>query len=273
MKYKRILVPAIVIPKQEEGRPYWQGQALPEFSVVGVMKNNQPSPITKRKNEILVRWKDVAGRETLGWLAKNTPMDDKMSKKELSRGIGEIRLGAWDAVRSRISAHPTWTAKKWLCAFADTNLALLHAVIRELGGKVPKSDDPFLAIRQSLKLITGEDITMKEAAESKKNTKLTKKNGKKSTKKSNKKEKKTGKKKSSKKAARRAGRTSGFAGMRIVRVGQWIKENPRREGSTGYESWNKIKKGMTYEEFIKAGGNPGSLRVEVAKGRVKMKKA
>ena len=272
MKYRRLLAPAIVVPKQEPGRPFWGSQALPEGSVVGLMKKNIPSPVTGKANEITVRWKDVAGRETLGWLAKNTPMDDKMSKKELVRGSGEIRMTGWDTVRERMMTYaPGWTAKKWVCAFAETHLPLLHAVIRELGGKVPKTDDQFAAISRSLKLITGEDITMKEAEETKKSTNLkSKKNKKGSAKKSSTKEKTSTKSKKAGKKEKSAGpgRTSEFAGKRIFRVS---KENPRREGSQGWKSWNVIKKGMTYEDFIKAGGSRGSLAKEVKNKRVKLK--
>lgn len=269
MKYMRLLAPVIVVPKQEEGRPYWQGQVLTEGSVVGVMKKNSPSAITGKPNEITVKWKDAAGRVSLGWIAKGSPMDNKMKKKELSRAAGDIRVTGWDTVRYRCSVHPGWDVKKWVCVFGDQNVPLLHAVIRELGGKVPKSDDPFEAIKLVVKLSTGEVITMATAEKTKSTAKKSSKKNRTTTK---------AEKSSSKKArgskkqrnANGAGRTSQFAGMRIIRL---VKENPRREGSNGYKSWNVIKKGMTYEEFIKAGGNAGSLRKEVALGRVKMKKA
>lgn len=271
MRYRRLLAPAIVVPKQEEGRPYWQGQTLMEGSVVAVMKKNLPSAVTGKPNEITVRWKDTAGRESLGWIAKDTPMDNKVPKKALSRGVGDIRVTGWDTVRYRTSVHPGWDIKKWVCTFAEQNIPLLHAVIRELGGKVPKSDDPFEAIKRVVKLTTGEDITMAQAEKTK--SKSSKKSStKESGARTSKKSAKTGGRKgrgSKKSAATSAGRTSQFAGMRIVRL---QKENPRREGSEGYNSWNVIKKGMTYEEFIKAGGSAGSLRKEVANGRIKMKK-
>lgn len=258
MRYRRLLAPAVVIPKQT-GHAFWQPQVLMEGAVVGVMKKNSPSSITGKANEITVKWRDAAKRDTLGWLAKNTPMDNKMSKKELSRGgAGEVRVAAWDTVRKRIGTSPGWDAKTWICSFAETNLPLLHAVIRELGGKVPKTDDQFAAISRAVKLTTGEDITMKDATKSKKTS--GKKGG-----------KKTSTKKTSTKKAKRSGgpgRTSAFAGKRIIRL---VKENPRRAGTRGYKSWRVIKKGMVYEDFLKAGGNRGALAKEVRLGRVKLK--
>ena len=272
MKYRRLLAPTIVVPKQEPGHTFWQSQALPEFSVVGVQSNNQPSPITGKKNELTVKWKDVSGKEIFGWIAKNTPMDDKMSKKELSRGVGDLRVSAWDTVRKRISSAPGWTAKSWICRFADTNLPLLHAVIRELGGKVPKTDDIFAATSRAIKLITGQEITMKEVEEvrAKNAPKKSKKNKKAAAaeKTSTKKEKGKSSKKSKSSKRNGAGRVSEFAGKTIVRL---QKENPRREGSQGWKSWSVIKKGMTYEEFIKAGGSRGSLAKEIKNKRIKLR--
>jgi hypothetical protein len=262
MKYRRLLAPAIVVPKQRDGEKFVTGQLLTEGSVVCVMKKNQLSAVTGKPNEITVRWKDASGREMFGWLAKNTPMDGVVKKKELSRGSGDIRVTGWDTVRLRMSSHPGWDIKKWVCTFAEQNVPLLHAVIRELGGKVPKSDDPFVAIKLVVKLSTGEGITMATAEKTKAKAKSSKKS------KTAKSSKKSSTKKTSK-AKSNAGRTSAFAGLRIVRT---QKENPRREGSTGFDSWNLIKKGMTYEEFLKAGGDSGCLRTEVAAGRIKMKK-
>lgn len=271
MKYRRLTAPVIVVPKQEEGRPFWQGQALTQGSVIAVMNKNQPSSVTGKPNEITVRWKDAAGRESLGWIAKNSPMDNQVPKKSLSRGAGDVRVTGWDTVRYRLSCHPGWDIKKWVCTFADQNIPLLHAVIRELGGKVPKSDDPFEAIKRVVKLTTGEDITMAQAEKTREKSKTSSKKSRKdrTTKASAKKSGGRKSRGSKKAAANGAGRTSQFAGLRIVRL---QKENPRREGSEGWKSWNVIKKGMTYEEFIKAGGSAGSLRKEVANGRIKMKK-
>jgi hypothetical protein len=270
MKYRRLTTAAIAVPKQDSTKPFQTSSILPFGTVIGLMSKNQPSPITVKQNELTIKWKTMSGKEQIGWVAIDTLMDDRMTKKELSRGSGELRVSAWDVVRKHIASAPGWTVRKWVCVFAETNLPLLHAVIRELGGKVPKTDDQFAAISRVVKLATGKEITMKEVEEVQETAK---KKGKKSSKKgsstkvSSKKEKKSSKKsKSSKKNG--AGRVSEFAGKRIIRL---QKENPRREGSQGWKSWSVIKKGMTYEEFLKAGGSRGSLAKEVKNKRVKMK--
>ncbi len=56
-------------------------------------------------------------------------------------------------------------------------------------------------------------------------------------------------------------------GKRIVRL---TKENPRRAGGKGYKSWNLLKKGMTYEQFIAAGGRHTDLAWDISHGNVKL---
>lgn len=64
------------------------------------------------------------------------------------------------------------------------------------------------------------------------------------------------KKKSTKKAAKSsatpgAGRPSAYAGKYIYKL---AKENPRRAGTLGAKAWDLIRNGMTYEQYIEAGG-------------------
>ena len=98
----------------------------------------------------------------------------------------------------------------------------------------------------------------------------TRKSSKKSTKKG---AAKKGAVKQSKKQARSTeggpGRVSAFAGKTIVRL---VKENPRREDTHGYNSWNLLKKGMTYEQYIAAGGRRVDLAWDIMKGNVKLVK-
>jgi hypothetical protein len=92
-----------------------------------------------------------------------------------------------------------------------------------------------------------------------------------STKKSTKKG--TAKKGAAKKQARTSeggpGRVSQFAGKTIIRL---VKGNPRREDTHGYNSWNLLKKGMTYEQYIAAGGRRVDLAWDLMKGNVKLSK-
>jgi hypothetical protein len=148
--------------------------------------------------------------------------------------------------------------------FGGKSVPLLHAVIRELGGRVPKSNDPIVAVRIVLRLITGnkEGITMaaKETAVA------------------SRKSSKKGKKGSSKKVAAKStsngesngpGRVSMYSGKTIIRL---EKVNPRREDTHGFNSWNLLKKGMTYEQFITAGGRRVDLAWDIMKGNVKLSK-
>ena len=65
-----------------------------------------------------------------------------------------------------------------------------------------------------------------------------------------------------------AGRKSGFSGMKIYLK---AKENPRRAGTYGHASFELIKNGMTYEDFVAAGGRPQDLAWDVNKGNVEVR--
>jgi hypothetical protein len=67
-----------------------------------------------------------------------------------------------------------------------------------------------------------------------------------------------------------AGRPSMFAGKVIRKI---ATENPRRENSLGWKSWNLLKSGMTYEKYIEAGGRRTDLAWDIAHGFAKVEKA
>jgi len=152
-EYRQLTASALVVPKYDPERMNkpWTGMVLPEGSIIRVVKN-EPSIITGLENEITVKCVDLVQREFTGWLARDTPMKDSV-KKKLSRNIGELRLAAWDTVREKISFQAGWDAMTWIATFGHLNTPLLHAVIRELGGKVPKTDDPDTANVRVLRLI------------------------------------------------------------------------------------------------------------------------
>lgn len=68
----------------------------------------------------------------------------------------------------------------------------------------------------------------------------------------------------------KVGAKSSIRDMKIVKV---AKENPRREGTEGYKSWEKIKSGMTYLQAIDAGARNVDIRCDVSKGNLKLVKA
>lgn len=85
---------------------------------------------------------------------------------------------------------------------------------------------------------------------------------------------KKGKKGASKKAATSNGESKGgpgrqsmYSGKTIIRL---VKGNPRREDTHGWHSWNLLKKGMTYEQYIAAGGRRVDLAWDIMKGNVKL---
>jgi hypothetical protein len=81
--------------------------------------------------------------------------------------------------------------------------------------------------------------------------------------------KKSAKKKSAKKAAPQgAGRVSKFSGKKIHKL---AKENPRREGSIGFKSYGLIKNGMTYDQYISAGGRRQDLAFDLAHKHVELR--
>jgi hypothetical protein len=84
---------------------------------------------------------------------------------------------------------------------------------------------------------------------------------------------KKGAKKAPKKASANGaskGRRSQYAGLRITKI---EKTNPRREGTSGHASFALVKSGMTYEQYIAAGGVRRDLEWDVAKGYTKLSKA
>lgn len=67
------------------------------------------------------------------------------------------------------------------------------------------------------------------------------------------------------------GRKFAGEGKKIFKVGEFKKTNPRREGTHGHTSWEAIKDGMTYEDYIEAGGRNRDLRHDVLAGRLELK--
>jgi len=68
------------------------------------------------------------------------------------------------------------------------------------------------------------------------------------------------------------GRTSAAEGKHLHKVGEFKKTNPRREGTHGWKSWEAISKdGISYEDFIAAGGRNRDLMHDVNLGRIELK--
>ena len=50
-----------------------------------------------------------------------------------------------------------------------------------------------------------------------------------------------------------------------------FKENPGREGTKSFDARAKYKTGQTVADYIQAGGDPGYVRHDVAKGYISLK--
>ncbi len=69
------------------------------------------------------------------------------------------------------------------------------------------------------------------------------------------------------KQAKRPRRPSQFSGRKITKL---VKENPRQKGTHGFRSFALIKNGMTYEQYLAAGGRRNDLAWDVAHKYVKV---
>lgn len=61
--------------------------------------------------------------------------------------------------------------------------------------------------------------------------------------------------------------TSKFSSKKITKL---VKDNPRRKGTWGWKSFNLIKSGMTYEQYLAAGGRRNDLAWDVRHKNVKV---
>ena len=66
----------------------------------------------------------------------------------------------------------------------------------------------------------------------------------------------------------KSGPKANKAGKIITKL---VKTNPRREGTHGYNSFNLIKNGMTYEEYIDLGGRANDLQWDLDHNWVELK--
>jgi len=57
-----------------------------------------------------------------------------------------------------------------------------------------------------------------------------------------------------------------------LKIVSQVEGNPRREGSIGFKSFNKIKNGMTYEQYIAAGGRRQDLDFDLKQKYVRLSK-
>lgn len=71
----------------------------------------------------------------------------------------------------------------------------------------------------------------------------------------------------SSKQSEQNGRPSQFTNRKLTKL---VKDNPRRKGTHGFKSFALIKTGMSYEQYIAAGGRRNDLAWDVAHKYVKV---
>lgn len=62
-------------------------------------------------------------------------------------------------------------------------------------------------------------------------------------------------------------RPSQFSGRKITKL---VKDNPRQKGTHGFRSFALIKNGMTYEQYLAAGGRRNDLAWDLGHRYVKV---
>lgn len=68
------------------------------------------------------------------------------------------------------------------------------------------------------------------------------------------------------------GRKPEAAGKKVYKTKDFLKENPRREASLGYKSWEKIvRQGIPYDELISSGARPKDILHDVKIGRLELR--
>lgn len=169
---KQLCQAALVVPDDTLA---WFPQALGPGSVVDVVATpaDFKSPLGLR-GEILVDWVDIDGRKNAGWLARTTTFMTTTKKlTELRNDRSELTLHAYDMLREKFAhqrrkVKAPWTPLLWFSTFGEQYTeTLLPAVIRELGGTLPRDATSHeIIVRTAARLITDrKEISMSEIKE------------------------------------------------------------------------------------------------------------
>ncbi len=226
------------------GRGSVVARALPESRVI------IPDSPAMLPNEIFVRWLDAGGTQWMGHLSGKTKFlktPERACKTVPVPFVADWRssqLQAWDA--RRLIRLKKYTVRK--VEAAKHTAAMSGSSVR----RASRFSIPDRPLTKDARMST----------KTKKGTKST--TAKKASPKTAAPDKKA-------KAAAPSKRYDGFAGKTLIRLGDAIKTNPRREGSPGFKNWAKIKKGMTFEQYLAAGGEFGKLKTEIKRRNLRLK--
>lgn len=274
------LVPDVFGPDKRR----WGATYLGAGTVVRVAKHQPPSPVTNDTTELYVQWEDCIGRQNFGWLPANVALTEKRTINKLRyRSCNpKARLSPWAQLRAQFfdGGAGRLTLSQWLQnTHTKKEAAVLALIVREFGGRVTEHDDVRTLATRTRRMVIPNVGLSKESQMQLSTQKSTSKGtpiilpSSKSTsgkgEKSSSSSKKTVSSTKTKKGKKTAhiGRMSKFAGCTFKKL---VKENPRNAGSVGYKMWDKLRTGMTYEQYIANGGGRSHLAWDIAHGNVKV---
>lgn len=279
--YAALMHPMVIVPDKADDKVIIaDAGSIVRLMNQATLYRDWVSPITRRADELLVQY-GKPGKAKLGWISQREPSWLKPSKGPtfLVTTRAEDEMIAWEQIRLKIArmrkAHPdrptNWIAP-WLVEHGPKHQPLLREVTRYFGGKSIKNEPFSERCTRLFSLILKVELTEANVATTKKSSKKTKTTKKQKTEQTEKPTKRNKKQKADKKAKKSAAKN----GDRITKdhneyvIKRLIKENPRRAGSAKAKVWDKLKKGMTVEEFISKGGSRGAVRLYVQNGWVKL---
>lgn len=291
-RYRAVLREALIVPDHPNNRTpvILAAGAVVQLMDMRVMFRDRISPVTRRADEVLVRW-GPKGKERLGWLSKDTPLKEVRGPLFMVRTADRVKLSPWDRIRyfiGRADARQThgkrWWLLPWLLANgAEFDVEVLKA-IREFGGRADKKQtDTDVHVAHLYRLITGQEIDMKTEREAVKGSKKSSKKGSKVTKEVKVAKKAKGNGKAEKPA--KLGKLPAFVSSKnhakyqrerefdVFTIKRLTKDNPHRPGSTQAKRWSILKKGMSIAEYVAKGGSRGTLSQWLKGGAAKIVRA
>jgi hypothetical protein len=165
VKYQTITRNTLVIPEHK----HWGPQTLGPGSIVGILEEANPSPLGIK--ERLIKYVDVAGRETLGWITPHALLAEPLVKTlHMATLDGQEGTSPIDWLRNRVMLErqrdhsSDWTLITWVSTFGVQHITELRSAIRELGGIVQAKAEADNIISRALRLITKEEVKMSTEA-------------------------------------------------------------------------------------------------------------
>lgn len=288
--YAALMQPLVIVADHAEGK-----SVIADAGTIIKLLNQKTlyrdriSPITQRSDEILVQYGKM-DKPTLGWLTNKVPSNAMKAVKGptfLVTTQSESDLSSWDAMRLKIArarkGNPAMWCAPWMVLNGKKYPRELREVTKLFGGTTVKNEGHEARCQRLFSLILHTEIDMSSAKAKSIAKSKGKKKGKKSapkvevkkTKKTKKSKSAKPEKKSKKEKKTKTGKSDFSARSRDFDshvVKRLIQENPRRAGSNKAKVWDKLKKGMTVEQFASKGGSRAVIARYIENGWVKLLK-